>query len=47
MKVSVVRPSSVRLSAFSNDIRSREADSFHISHMEGGNEKLFFFAPIG
>ena len=32
MKVTVVRPSSVKLSTFSNDISS-EADSFHISHI--------------
>ena len=42
MKVSVVR-----LSTFSNDISSsREADSFHISHIASvgrGNDKLLFF----
>ena len=49
MKVSVVRPSSlrqssVRLSTFSNDISS-EADYFHISHIASigrGNEKVCF-----
>ena len=56
MKVSVVRPSSVRPSSVVHPsvnifkrhlLLSREADSFHISHiasMGRGNEKLCFYS---
>ena len=47
MKVSVIRPSSVRLSLFSNDISSEAVRPIllHISHIASigtGNEKLCF-----
>ena len=50
MKVSLVRPSVVRLSTFSNDISSEAVRPilfiFHIASIGRGNEKLCFLFQL-